>query len=94
MATRKFRYGLRSAEVIHYDVGLRRKLTFDFDGADMVDVVVSADHHGLRPAVETSAGIRLNEEEVGILLERLAIIHAQMRSEREKREEWEAQHSQ
>lgn len=94
MTTRKFRDGLRSAEVVHYDVGLRRKLVFDFDGVDTVHVVASDDHHGLRPAVETSAGIALNEDEVYQLAEKLTAIWAQMAEERKKREEWEAQHSQ
>jgi predicted RecB family endonuclease len=94
MVSRKFDQGMRWVEVTHYDVGVRRKVEFTFDGMDTVDVDVVADHHGMRPAVKVSAGIALNEEEMRQLIAKLTEIHAQMVSERKEQEEWEAKHSQ
>lgn len=86
---RKFRTGMRSAEVAHYEPGVRRKLEFAFDGIDTVDVVLKVDNHGQRPETVTLTGIALNEEELDQLIAKLVEIRAQMEFERRQLQEWQ-----
>lgn len=89
MGENRVRTGMRSVEVVHYEPGVRRSLEFAFDGMDTVDVVLKLEIHGQRPALEVSAGMPLDEEEIGKLIAKLVEIRAQMEFERKQQEEWE-----
>jgi hypothetical protein len=88
MGERKFRTGMRSAEVAHYEPGVRRKLEFAFDGMDTVDVELTVEHFGGLTGLSQQS-IALNEEELDQLIAKLAEIRAQMEFERKQQEEWQ-----
>lgn len=88
---RKFRTGMRSGEIIHYEPGVRRALEFGYDGIETMDVLITADHHGVTPPTEAKVAIPLDYHEVVQLLAKLTEIRNQMSEERRKQAEWEAQ---
>lgn len=88
---RKFRTGMRSAEIIHYAPGVRRALEFGYDGIKTMDVLITADHHGVTPPTEVKVAIPLDYPEVVQLLAKLTEIRHQMAEERHKQAEWATQ---
>ena len=88
MVSRKFDQGMRWVEVTHYDVGVRRKVEFTFDGMDTVDVELTVEHFGGLTGLSQQS-ISLNEEELDQLIAKLAEIRAQMEFERKQQEEWQ-----